>query len=145
MAKEYLDKAGLTYLWSKLKDYFQVKLVSGTNIKTINNNSLLGSGNITISGGGGLELGSFVVEEYTHAYSTVSSGNNMSWSETVTKSGYCPIGVVGFRTARAALLVNSCYISNEASGSCTINMNARAVASASATTASMWVLWIKIS
>lgn len=31
----------------------QEVLVSGTNIKTINNNSLLGSGNITISGGGG--------------------------------------------------------------------------------------------
>lgn len=27
-------------------------LVSGTNIKTINNNSLLGSGNISISGSG---------------------------------------------------------------------------------------------
>lgn len=52
MSKEYLDKAGLTYLWSKLKDFFQQKLVSGTNIKTINNNSLLGSGNISISGSG---------------------------------------------------------------------------------------------
>lgn len=31
----------------------QDALVSGTNIKTINNQSLLGSGNITISGGGG--------------------------------------------------------------------------------------------
>lgn len=31
----------------------QDKLVSGTNIKTINNQSLLGSGNINISGGGG--------------------------------------------------------------------------------------------
>jgi hypothetical protein len=31
----------------------QVALVSGTNIKTINNESLLGSGNITITGGGG--------------------------------------------------------------------------------------------
>lgn len=50
MSKEYLDKAGLTYLWSKLKAYFQVKLVSGTNIKTVNNNSLLGSGNISITG-----------------------------------------------------------------------------------------------
>lgn len=30
----------------------QNKLVSGTNIKTINNQSLLGEGNITISGGG---------------------------------------------------------------------------------------------
>lgn len=50
MSKEYLDKAGLTYLWGKLKAYFQVKLVSGTNIKTVNNNSLLGSGNISITG-----------------------------------------------------------------------------------------------
>lgn len=31
----------------------QDKLVSGTNIKTINGNSLLGSGDIVISGGGG--------------------------------------------------------------------------------------------
>lgn len=30
----------------------QDKLVSGTNIKTINGASILGSGNITISGGG---------------------------------------------------------------------------------------------
>ena len=34
-------------------DVIQPKLVSGTSIKTINNQSLLGSGNITISGGGG--------------------------------------------------------------------------------------------
>lgn len=32
----------------------QAALVSGTNIKTINNQSLLGSGNITIEGGGGI-------------------------------------------------------------------------------------------
>lgn len=31
----------------------QDNLVSGTNIKTINSQSLLGSGNIVISGGGG--------------------------------------------------------------------------------------------
>ena len=47
MAKEYLDTNGLTYFWNKLKNYFQEKLVSGTNIKTVNNQSLLGSGNIT--------------------------------------------------------------------------------------------------
>ena len=34
-------------------DTKQATLVSGTNIKTINNNSLLGSGNINIGGGGG--------------------------------------------------------------------------------------------
>jgi hypothetical protein len=35
----------------------QATLVSGANIKTINGNSLLGSGNLTISGGGGAESG----------------------------------------------------------------------------------------
>ena len=34
----------------------QATLVSGTNIKTINNNSILGSGNLTISGGSGDSL-----------------------------------------------------------------------------------------
>ena len=37
---------------TKLNDY-QPLLISGTNIKTINNSSLLGSGNIDIAGGGG--------------------------------------------------------------------------------------------
>lgn len=45
--EKFLDKMGLTHAWNKLKTYFQDKLVSGTNIKTINNESLLGSGNIT--------------------------------------------------------------------------------------------------
>lgn len=34
-----------------MTDNFQEKLVSGTNIKTINNQSILGNGNITIEGG----------------------------------------------------------------------------------------------
>ena len=49
MAKKYLDDNGMSYFWGKLKDYFQAKLVSGTNIKTINNESILGSGNIQVS------------------------------------------------------------------------------------------------
>lgn len=51
MSTKYLDYTGLSYFWGKLKAYFQQKLVSGTNIKTINDQSLLGSGNITISSG----------------------------------------------------------------------------------------------
>ncbi len=45
---KYLDNNGLSYFWGKLKDYFQPKLVSGTNIKTVNSNSLVGSGDVTI-------------------------------------------------------------------------------------------------
>ena len=47
----YLDKTGLTRLWSKITGKLGQKqdtLVSGTNIKTINNQSLLGSGNIDV-------------------------------------------------------------------------------------------------
>lgn len=46
------DKNGTTTKSIDLSDY-QALLVSGTNIKTINNQSILGSGNITIQGGGG--------------------------------------------------------------------------------------------
>lgn len=47
----------------------QDSLVSGTNIKTINNTSLLGSGNITIQGGGGgsvIATGSFSIDNNGH-------------------------------------------------------------------------------
>ena len=73
MAKKYLDDSGLSYLWGKLKDYFQVKLVSGTNIKTVNNNSLLGNGNITISGGGGTD---YITEEGTDGIWTYRKWNS---------------------------------------------------------------------
>lgn len=52
---QYLDKTGLAYLWGKITDHVssavsskQDTLVSVTNIKTINSQSLLGSGNISI-------------------------------------------------------------------------------------------------
>lgn len=51
MTKDYLDKTGLAYFWSKIKAKLSGKqdtLVSGTNIKTVNNTALLGSGNISI-------------------------------------------------------------------------------------------------
>ena len=41
------------YTKGEVDNLFQRKLVSGTNIKTINEQSILGSGNISIGGGGG--------------------------------------------------------------------------------------------
>lgn len=68
------DKAGAdsviaseAYVDDKL-DGKQPKLVSGTNIKTINGKSILGSGNIEISGGGGSSGGG--------AYAEVNHGTN---------------------------------------------------------------------
>jgi hypothetical protein len=48
----------------------QETLVSGTNIKTINNQSILGSGNITIQGGGG---GETVIELTQAQYDALSA------------------------------------------------------------------------
>lgn len=51
----YLNLNGLSYFINKLKTVFQDKLVSGNNIKTVNNQSLLGSGNIDIQSGGSVD------------------------------------------------------------------------------------------
>ena len=60
-----------------LVDAKQATLVSGTNIKTINNESLLGSGNISISGGGGsLSALSGGLLVYDSTNSVVEYGNN---------------------------------------------------------------------
>ena len=55
---KYLDENRLSTLWGKITDKIsnkQDKLVNGTNIKTINGNSLLGSGNITINTSGTID------------------------------------------------------------------------------------------
>jgi len=51
-------------------------LISGTNIKTINSESLLGSGNLVIQGGGGsvIGTGSFSIDEYGHLIVELPNG-----------------------------------------------------------------------
>ena len=57
----------------------QDKLVSGTNIKTINGESILGSGNITISGGSG----SGIPPLYSHTITLKGSGNSVYFTFTI--------------------------------------------------------------
>ena len=48
---EFLDKDGLSYFWGKITDKLDDKqdtLTSGTNIKTINGKSILGSGDLDV-------------------------------------------------------------------------------------------------
>lgn len=59
-------------------DNKQDALVSGTNIKTINNQSILGSGNITISGGGGtMNYQKVTQAEYDAMYSGGTLSNSI--------------------------------------------------------------------
>ena len=70
--------------WASNSQGLQNLLVSGENIKTVNNQSLLGSGNIDIQGGGGGEVFVAVIEQpigevpvttgYQAVYDAVTSG-----------------------------------------------------------------------
>ena len=53
---KYTDGSGVAEIWANIKNYIasqllgkQDTLVSGTNIKTVNNQSLLGSGNVSFT------------------------------------------------------------------------------------------------
>lgn len=59
----------------ELSTNYQSKLVSGTNIKTVNNTSLLGSGNIDIQGG--LFIASYNTTEFNDILSAYQNGKNV--------------------------------------------------------------------
>ena len=65
-----------------LKDLYQATLVSGTNIKTINGQSLLGSGDLTISGGSDVDLSNYYTKSEINTslskkQNTLVSGTNI--------------------------------------------------------------------
>ena len=95
------------YDWAVGK--FQSILVSGTNIKTINGTSLLGSGDITISGGGGVALTVRKISTNT----TLAEGDNgtvilLTGSCTVTLPNGLSLGFnCSFVTATGATMTYS--------------------------------------
>lgn len=142
MATKYLDSTGLSHLWSKLKDYFQPKLVSGTNIKTINNTSLLGSGNISISGGS-VSTDLFSVQNVSISASGSSSGA-VSNTKNVTKAGYYPLGIVGTSVETAGAYSRGFYLSNVQTGSCTLNVRLQVTGSGTKN-CNANILWMKVT
>lgn len=77
-----VTKRGGRTAWSSLYNVrLQERLVSGTNIKTINNESLLGSGNIAISGGTGYTAGDNITIEndvISATDTTYTAGTNIT-------------------------------------------------------------------
>ena len=65
----------------------QDTLVSGTNIKTINNQSLLGSGNITIEGGGGGDMSNYYTKTETNTLLNAKADSN-SLATVATSGNY---------------------------------------------------------
>ena len=91
--KFYTLNADLT-TWKDSTDTYQAKLVSGTNIKTINNTSILGEGNIEIQGGGDATWGSITgtlsnQTDLNTALGTKLQASNLIQGSniTLTKSG----------------------------------------------------------
>ena len=75
MADKFLNLNVLTYFWSNLKSLFNAKqdnLISGTNIKTINNQSLLGSGDIAT-----VYVATYNTTEFSELASAISSGKSI--------------------------------------------------------------------
>lgn len=74
----------------------QPTLVSGTNIKTINNESIIGEGNISIQGGGG----SITVDTSLDSGSTNAIANNAVTNNTLSGGVESDIsmGIIRFRT-----------------------------------------------
>jgi hypothetical protein len=120
----------------------QPTLVSGTNIKTVNGNSLLGSGNIEISGG--ISVSDFEIVEHSFSVSSISSGGGSGVKEaTFTKAGYYPLALVGFQTGENDALFTRCKLTNQASGTVKLSYYIRAVAAVSSTTGYVDILWVK--
>ena len=99
----FLDKDGLTTLWNKIKEAFQEKLVSGSNIKTINGDSVLGSGDITIDGGGN------VVTSVVVTPATTTSGVRLTVSllQSEVASTVAGYGTIPLATSSAVGLMSS--------------------------------------
>lgn len=77
------------YTKAKVDELLELKqdtLVSGTNIKTINGESVLGSGNLVISGGGAVDLSDYYKK--TETYSKVEVDTKIADIPTTDLSGY---------------------------------------------------------
>ena len=84
-----LSADGLTKLIQLVKTTFSTKqdsLISGTNIKTVNNQSLLGSGNITISSGSTYTAGNYI--DITNNVISGKVSTNTSLTESLEKPYY---------------------------------------------------------
>lgn len=84
-----------------------------------------------------------VVESTTISTTSISANTAAEFTKTVTKSGYYPIGVVGFSCVNGSLVARRMYIDTIASGSCRAVANVRNVSSSSASASSvtMLILW----
>ena len=89
-------------------------------------------------------LSDFMVKTHTFSYSAISSGSGSGTkTATFSESGYYPLGVVGFRTGNSAAVPIRFNLSERTSGQAELTYVLRAVASVSAGSGDVDILWVK--
>ena len=85
-----------------------------------------------------------MVKTHTFSYSAISSGSGSGTkTATFSESGYYPLGVVGFRTGNSAAVPIRFNLSERTSGQAELTYVLRAVASVSAGSGDVDILWVK--
>lgn len=77
------------------------------------------------------------------SFTNVAANSAAEITKTATKTGFYPLGVVGFSVANGSLVMRRCYLSAQSTGSCTVTFNVRNVSSSavSSSDASAYILW----
>ena len=94
----------------------------------------------------GAPANTFVVEDHSISVPAITKDNSKTDTATFPKSGYFPVGVMGYNTGREAGVPSRMYLSARSSGSATVSYSIRATgANYAATTMHVFILWVKIA
>lgn len=95
----YVEYANKDSKGNVINDTYQEKLVSGTNIKTIDSNSLIGSGNITTQK---------ILNNILHStFTSTTSSKSVSLSIPTFYTGYCHLKIMTTGTTRILIGIST--------------------------------------
>lgn len=129
----------------------QVVMTTGSvDYATFNNGSAELNGTLSVAKkltAGAINNSLFAVTSETFEYSTkYGAGNQEKTTSAVTKSGYYPLGVVGFSANQTGWVVRRCYLTDKGSGTCKVYFNIKNTTSTQyAITFTAHILWVKIT
>lgn len=140
------EEMELGTLSTSLAEALGISQTADRTANTFNNLSVLND----LSVGGTLSAGAlnasvFATEDVEGTVTSVSSGSAKAVTSTKSKSGYYPLGVVGFYVANGYLVMRRCYLSAQSDGSCEVTWNVRNEGGSTVSTSQVQatVLWVK--
>lgn len=130
---------------------YQVVMTTGSvDYAIFNNGSAELNGTLSVAKkltAGAINIGLFSVTTETFSYTTkYGAGNQEKTTAAVTKTGYYPLGIVGFEIDQTGWVIRRCYLTDRSSGSCKVYFNIRNTTSNSyAITFKAHILWVKVT